>query len=281
MSRPYYSQRTGKTKKIDLATFADAVQCTYAGFAEKQYFDEAFGKSCPGGDILGIAGSDIEGFFFTRLLKRGLWPITQNYRNYAEDDALDIVELLYDVISKPIDGDWCGWNNCGMHYNKFDRVAGQTEFREAVRNLLSCYGEGFELLESGVVVPALSPQLTALVSNELPRYDPAHVENPVQHAIAMFRKRGAGLEDRRGAIVELAGVLEFLRPLMRDIIHKQDEGAMFDLANNFGLRHQKDNQKTDYDSLWLNWDFYLFLSTIHVLVRLLIKAKSPREAASH
>jgi hypothetical protein len=83
MSRTYYSLRTDRTKRIELPTLCDALQCTYAAFAEKQYFDEAFGKSCPGGDILGIAGSDIEGFFLTRLLTRGLWPITQNYRNYA------------------------------------------------------------------------------------------------------------------------------------------------------------------------------------------------------
>jgi hypothetical protein len=273
MSRAYYSQRTGKTKTIDLATLCDALQCTYASFAEKQYFDETFGKDCTDGYIPGTAGSDIDGFFFTHLMTRGLWPITENYKNYTEENAFDVVELLYDVVSKPISGHSHDWNGCGMHYDVFDRLPGQKEFREAVNNFLRYYGKGFELLVSGEVVPSLSPQLSILVSNELPEFDPMHVEAPVQHAIAAFRKRGAGPEDRKNAVVELAGVLEFLRPYMRDIIHEKDENAMFTIANSFGLRHQKNSQQTDYDPLWLNWDFYLFLSTIHVLVRLLIKAK--------
>jgi len=39
------------------------------------------------------------------------------------------------------------------------------------------------------------------------------------------------------------------------------------LANNFGIRHHNERQKTDYDALWLNWMFYFYLSTIHVLLR--------------
>lgn len=275
MSRAYYSRRTGRTTGIDLATLCDALQCTYAAFAEKQYFDEAFGKNCVDGYIPGRAGSDVDGFFLRRLGTRGLWPVTEKYKYYTEDNAFDVIELLHDLVSKPVSGYRHDYSGCGMHYDVFDQLAGQDEFRTDVDEFLGSYGGGFELLVSGEVVPSLSPQLSILVSNELPKFDPVHVETPVHHAIAAFRKRGAGLEDRKNAVVELAGVLEFLRPRMRDIIHKKDENAMFTIANDFGLRHQKNSQQTDYDPLWLNWDFYLFLSTIHVLVRLLIKAQLP------
>ena len=43
---------------------------------------------------------------------------------------------------------------------------------------------------------------------------------------------------------------------------------MFNIANNFGLRHHNDRQKTGYDTaLWLSWMFYLYLATLHVVVR--------------
>ena len=274
MSRAYYSQRTDRTRRIDLATLSDALQCTYAAFAEKQYFDEAFGKNCTDGYLPGRAGSDIDGLFLRRLGTRGLWPITEKYKSYSESSVFDVIELLHDLVSKPVSGYFHDYGNCGWHYDVFDQATGQEELRAAVNDFLGLYGDGFELLQSGMVVPSLSPQLSILVSNELPEFDSANVENPVQHAIEVFRKREASNEDRRSAVVELAGVLEFLRPRMPGIIHTKDEGAMFRLANEFGLRHQNKNQRTDYDPLWLNWDFYLFLSTIHVLVRLLIKAKS-------
>lgn len=273
MSRTYYSRRADRTKRIDLATLCDALQCTYAAFAEKQCFDEAFGKDCADGYIPGHAGSDIDGFFLRRLGTRGLWPITEKYKSYSESSAFDVIELLHDLVSKPVSGYFHDYCNCGWHYNVFDRATGREEMRAAVNDFLGLYGNGFELLQSGMVVPSLSPQLSILVSNELPEFDSANVENPVQHAIAVFRKREASNEDRRSAVVELAGVLEFLRRRMPGIIHTKDERAMFSLANEFNLRHQNENQHRDYDPVWLNWDFYLFLSTIHVLVRLLIKAK--------
>lgn len=271
MSRAYYSQRA-RTQVIDCRTLCDVLQCVFAALAEKQYFDQAFGKDCPDGYITGTAGSDIDGFFFTRLMTRGLWPITKNYGVYTEENAFDVIELLYDTVSKPTKGnyhaDYCGW-----HYSEFDKAAGQEEFRETINQALRYYKEGFELRSSGDVAPLLSPQLTILAQNELPKYDPQHVEGPVQHAIAVYRKRGASLEDKKSAVLELSGVLEFLRPRVRDMIHSKDEDAMFTIANGFSIRHQKDNQISNYDPLWLNWDFYLFLSTIHVLVRLLIKAE--------
>ena len=40
------------------------------------------------------------------------------------------------------------------------------------------------------------------------------------------------------------------------------------LANNFGIRHHNDQEKTAYDtSLWLSWMFYFYLATIHVVLR--------------
>jgi hypothetical protein len=272
--RVYHSRRTGKTKGIDLPKLCDALQCTYTDFASRQYFDEAFGKQCEEqGYLPGSAGPDIDGYFLRILGTRGLWPITEKYKNYTEDTAFDVVELLFDLVSKPKEGYFHNYGGCGWHYSTFDQPAGRSEFRNAINDFLGSYGDGYELSPAGEVRSLLSPQLSILISNELPKYDTEHVTLPVEHAIALYRKRGASPEDTKSAIVKLAGVLEFLRPRMRDILDKEDDKAMFNLANNFDLRHHNDAQRTDYDPIWLNWDFYLFLSTIHVVVRLLIKAE--------
>lgn len=47
-------------------------------------------------------------------------------------------------------------------------------------------------------------------------------------------------------------------------------GALFQLANEFGVRHQNANQRTDYDEqLYLEWIFYWYLATINLTDRII------------
>jgi hypothetical protein len=90
----------------------------------------------------------------------------------------------------------------------------------------------------------------------------------VQAAVLQYRRHGATLDDRRHAVRDLADVLEYLRPNVKAFLTSSDEADLFNLANNFGIRHCNDRQKTDYDSaLWLSWMFYYYLATIHVVLR--------------
>jgi hypothetical protein len=66
----------------------------------------------------------------------------------------------------------------------------------------------------------------------------------------------------------LADVLEYLRPKIKRVISSKDEGDLFNIANNFGIRHHNDKQKTDYEqSVWLSWMFHFYLATLHMLTR--------------
>ena len=50
----------------------------------------------------------------------------------------------------------------------------------------------------------------------------------------------------------------------------KDEGDLFNIANNFTIRHLNQKQKGNYDSaIWHQWMFYVNLSTIHVIIRLM------------
>ena len=65
---------------------------------------------------------------------------------------------------------------------------------------------------------------------------------------------------------------------MQGAVTDKDENDLFNIANNFGIRHHNDKQKTGYDAaLWLSWMFYFYLATIHVVVR---KLKPPEDRPS-
>ena len=74
-------------------------------------------------------------------------------------------------------------------------------------------------------------------------------------------------------------MLEFMRPKLRDVLPSKDEADLFNLANNFGIRHHNEKQKTVYDTaIWYSWMFYYYLATLHACIRLLQK-KEQREQA--
>jgi hypothetical protein len=91
----------------------------------------------------------------------------------------------------------------------------------------------------------------------------------VRHALALFRGRTATEHDKRSAVVALALVLEERRHILKDNLVKKDEGALFDIANNFAIRHQRDDQKPDYDPIFLDWVFWWYLATIELTDRVL------------
>ena len=74
---------------------------------------------------------------------------------------------------------------------------------------------------------------------------------------------------------DLADVLEYLRPTAKSVLKHEDEADLFSLANNFGIRHHNQRQKTSYDeAIWLSWMFYYYLSTIHACQRLINKKRT-------
>lgn len=90
----------------------------------------------------------------------------------------------------------------------------------------------------------------------------------ITSANLLFRRHGSTIDDRRHAVHDLADVFEYLRPRVKSLLSKQDESDLFNIANNFEIRHHNEAQKADYDgNLWLSWMFYFYLATVHVLLR--------------
>jgi hypothetical protein len=72
------------------------------------------------------------------------------------------------------------------------------------------------------------------------------------------------VEERRSAVITLAGLLEERRDLLRAELLTKDEGALFQIANAFAIRHQRADQRGDYDSAFLDWLFWWYLGTVEL-----------------
>jgi len=273
--RKYYSGRRPKTPraKIGIGLLRALVASVFSEFEQKGYFQEAIGYHCVDeGDVVGTMGADIEAYFFRALRKPNLYPIQSSSSNYSRDDGFDVIELLFDHVSKPIDGHYHGWDNCGWHYYNFDKETGQRDFGDAVNDVLRDYGRGYELSADGEIIALADTGLRPLLEQELAEHDPENVERRVDAAIRKFRHRNSTVDDRRDAVKSLADVLEFLRPKLKSAMLKKDEADLFNIANNFGVRHHNRQQKTGYEArIWLTWMFYVYLATIHAVVRVLAR----------
>jgi hypothetical protein len=128
-----------------------------------------------------------------------------------------MLEFLFDHISKPTERRYHEYSACGWHCTKFDRVAGQQEYRDKLNRLLRAYDSGFEISEQGEVVAIPPTGFEPLLHAALPHPDAGNVTSRVDAAIRKFRRHRSSIEDRRDAVRDLADVLEFLRPLLKGL----------------------------------------------------------------
>lgn len=277
--RRYYSIRTGRlndSPELSLQTLREFFVAIYETFENKGYFQERLGINCVDGYIDGSVG-DVTLYSFRKLRRQNLFPIWSRKGDLTEDEIFDLIEFLYDHVSQPVpsSGQYHSWNQCGYHYSEFIQGTAQDEFREEINDLLKDYGEGFELSRSGEILSMPGGSLEPLLQASVPSDDPSNVTARVEAAVEKFRRRKSSIEDRRDAIRDLADVLEYLRPQLKKVLRSQDESDLFNIANNFGIRHHNERQKVDYDRpIWLSWIFYFYLATIHAAVRLVEKSEA-------
>jgi len=270
--RPYYSARaTGDPSiaQLSIESFSRLFLSAYQQLCSKGYFDEAFGFCCVDlGEVPGTVGPDVENYVLL-LIRKNLWPINDRVYKYSEEDLFDLVEFLHDHVSKPTDGSLHSFADCGMHWEKFDQEEGRAEFREMLNPLLAAYSYGFEINAHGEILGMAGPGMQKLMHSSPPGRE-ASVHDRMNLAINRFQRYNSSLDERRNAVRDLADVLEKLRPQAKEVLNSKDEADLFNLANNFGIRHFNEKQKTDYDqAVWLSWMFYFYLATINACLHLL------------
>ena len=255
-------------------TFAEEV----AQLAGRGYFDDAFGSSCvdsrdhPDRDgerrLMGLLDTD-----------QPLWPLRRGNvdegveRDWSDELFFSLVEALHDLMARPQRRTWHDFAD-EWDYADFSRSAGRAVYRWRVNELLDRSEVALRLAESGsdvgLLVHAAGDPRDDLVDRAL--VTPAVGDRAeVEHAIGLFRSRSGTREDKRSAAVALARVLEHRRDLIKAAFLSKDEGALFDIANRYDLRHRDARQHADYDDFYLDWVFWWYLATVELTDRLLAR----------
>ena len=221
-------------------------------------------------DVPGLAGKDRGAFVSRRTFRDDLWPPQETHASWDEAALLTAVEFYHDHVSKPTEGSYHSYNDCGMHWVSFDAQLGQQEFRDEVNPILADLGEGYELTDGGEVVLRVPGGMEPLIAASPPAVRGKAYQQRIEAAKRKFRARGSSTSDRRDAVRDLADVLEYLRPEIKEVLTKKDDAALFEIANRFGLRHMDGRQFDNYDQpVWLSWIFYFYLATINAVTHLI------------
>ncbi|GGN65968.1 hypothetical protein GCM10011610_00400 [Nocardia rhizosphaerihabitans] len=280
--RPYYSQRKTAAanptpaveRDLDSAqrdwrsAVEDLQQRGYLGMVAP---DPCVDDNYPGAFPDAILDALIE----ERIGKKNLW--SPRPEAWDEETFFDLVEIFHDLVSRPRRRHFHSFNGCGWHYSAFTPRPAQALYGWSVNRLLARNGIGLRLATDGEdlgrLVHEVDEARADLVEAALATTDPDR-RAVTAHAIALFRSRSAGVEDKRSACVALASLLEERRDLLKQELFSTDEGALFLIANKFAIRHRRADQHADYDSAYLDWIFWWFLSTVALIDKLLTSQAS-------
>lgn len=289
--KQYFSERQGrgpKAEPLPFPEFRELVINVFDHFREQHYMQAAFGYNCiDAGDVDGTLGSNPSAYFMRTIRRRGVWPYWEDTQvgpeewmayceMWDEDTLFDVVEVMHDLISRPVDGRYHSYAKCGWHYETFNAAAGRAEFREEMNGVLRLHDPPYEINDAGMVVEAGPAEFHSLLTAAVPPGSEADIASKLDSATKRFRTRGASLDDRRVAVRDLADVLEALRGDIKDSMLSKDEKDLFQIANGFAIRHQNRQQRGDYDRpIWLRWTFYVYLATIHAVLRVRERGEAP------
>ncbi len=272
MTRKYYSSRN-KSNPLSIEGLYWKFQHLYLYYEDEDYFKEKTG--------IDKNGHITDKIKHNAVISIGFQPfrIPEWEKSAITDDNIfDIIEFLYDHVSKP--GEWIDMTDNGYNYSdydSYDKKTGQKEYRDKVNSILCDYKDGYELSTSGMILSIGKDGLSEILHAEIEPYDYHNVDRKVADAIQKWRNRRLSLSERKQAIREMADVFEWLKKTKKlsDVLCKKDESALFEIANKFSIRHHDPDQKKDYDeNIWYSWIFHFYLATYHAVVRLLKKSEN-------
>ena len=204
--------------------------------------------------------------------ERGLWPPAWDH--WDTDTFYELIEAWHDLVARPRRRWIHDHDECGVHFEDFDPDAGRRIYRALVNRLLAEYDVSLQLAADGEDEGRLVQLVDDARGDLLQRAmtgSTANVADRIAHAITQFRRRGAAEQDKISAVITLAGILEERRELVREQLGRKDEGALFTIANEFAIRHQRRGQQGDYDPAFLDWIFWWYLATVELTERLLVR----------
>ena len=269
--KKYYSERKdiAKAADINFDMLKSIFLMIYENLEDDLYFQEATGYYCVDrGHVLGLFRHDIEAYIYMKLKLDCVWPIRKNIEKYDEATLFTVIEFLYDYVSEPVNKWYHQWENCGWHCSEFNKENGQIKYRAEINDILKDYNGGHRLTSDGEILEIAPTGLETLVEEIIETDEPHNIDSKIHLAVSKFSRYNATIDDKKEAVRTLADVLEYLK---KEGIRLQsrDESDLFNIINNFDIRHHNRDQQGDYDKeIWYDWMFYTFLASIYTLLEL-------------
>lgn len=270
--RAYWPHRHGRQAPevpLDRLTLHGRFADLIGNFDRDGYLAQAFPPPCVDADDSEV---DVSLELERRLGFADLWPLQP--LTWDDDVFYALIEVYHDFVSRPRDRWFHSHANCGWHYRDFATTTGRELYRWRVNRLLEQARLSYRLAadgeDMGRLVETFDAARTALLVDSAAS-SPSDVAARVRHSVALFRSRTTTDEAKRSALVTLAGVLEERRQVIRDEMTSADEGALFQIANKFAIRHRNAQQQADYDSVFLDWIFWWYLSTVELTNRIIYR----------
>lgn len=273
----YFSEARGLRNGYGLPELRVMVRDLYADLRERDHLTEWFGYECiDAGNVPGTGGNDPGRDLVLDIGRTDVWPVTPVEAEWSEDAIFDFLQFIGTKVSTPItDGArYHDYANCGWHFDKFKPEPARSDYVQRVNKMLSRYRDGWEMKADFEIVERAPVGLDKLIKGELPKSVDSQLRAHVQAAVDKYRRRSATISDRRDAVRDLGDVLEAMREEAKQHL-RDDEKDLFNILNNFGIRHNNAKQKTDYDGIWLAGVFYHSLDLIYVLTHILDRKKNP------
>jgi hypothetical protein len=254
---------------VDIVIARRYLVSTINSFWARGYLAEWMGYDClRDGRQPGLAGTDAEAYAQVRA-RVAVWPPAVHAGAWDLAALVRATKFFHDHVSKPLELIDHSALGCGPHPRTFDREEGRVEFRIVANDVLEQLDPPLQIAADGSVEAKLGVGLAEFL-NERPtgtiagRYVPR-----ISAAVSKFQ-RSTTPADQKDAVRDLADLLELLRPEMATILTNQDEADLFNIANNFAIRHANARQRANYDnSVWMPWIFYWYLAAIHSVVNAL------------
>ena len=266
--KKYYAERNGlltKSLKLSIGDIRDMFYSTYLYFYRKGAFNVAYAGVWEkiGGINKQIVSPTMapspDVYFAIRMQEKDVWPIDDEYSTYSENTLFSVMEIIYDHI---------GVYNSEI--NKIDRADLQVEYAEHINNLLKFYSEGYYLEPThGFIMKMPNIALKEQLEGKC-EHIPDDVLERMRSATQSFYRFDSDMETKKKAICTLADILENIREPLKETlnqeyqINKNDhDKVIFDVVNNFNIRHDKANQLKGYSrDIWYDWAMQYYTSVI-------------------
>ena len=272
--KEYYSQRAGRTPNtITMDDLASIIRIVFKRFVEKGYFLYSFGE------IVKSGYSDP--YYSEKLFEELTITFGSRYGEILQclgssmrvkhNSIFDLIEFLADHVAKI---------KPNVRYPNGDYVPvqseifvdeGREEWCAEINQHLTRLDPPYRL-NALCQIESLPPKgLQDLVDNCANPSQDDGVHDTIKHACRMFLKHNSTRKDKCMSVTALAGILERIRKDVKKYVQNKDAQDLYNIANNYSIRHSNDKQKTDYGDEYLHWIFYYFLATIDLVGKLKLR----------